>query len=122
MRDMPGFEADDLMGWVAAVGALRVLGEVTDQRVRLAWREHGGGWRLAADGADKPGELAELAWAWVHDQAGAWDWADRDDVDMDADTWRRGARDAEGLAAELWVAIGSDACLHPGSKRAKPPK
>ena len=43
MREMPGFAADDLLGWIAGVGALRALGEVTDGAARLLWRRQGGG-------------------------------------------------------------------------------
>ena len=112
MRDMPDFQADDLMGWIAAVGALRVMDEVTAGRVRLVWCPKGGGWRLAALGVEEPDELAGLVHAWVRDRAEAWAWGGFDDATMEPDAWTSGARAAQGLAAELWCAIGSDGCRH----------
>lgn len=112
MRDMPGFEADDLMGWIAALGAQRAMGEVTGERVRTVWRPLGGGWRLAALDVDEPSQLARQVTEWVRDQVDAWAWGGFDDVSMGPDAWAAGAREAGGLAAELWCALGSDGCLH----------
>ena len=113
MREMPGFEADDLLGWIAAVGALRALDSLTDGAARMVWRSQGGGWRLVAlEVNDPPEEVARRVWAWLREQAGAWDWGGFDDAGMAPETWAAGAGEARGLAAELWCAIGSDGRLH----------
>ena len=104
MRDMPGFEADDLMGWIAAVGALRVMDEVTaGEGASAAWRPEGGGWRLAALGVEEPDELAGLVHGWVRDHAEAWAWGGYDDATMEPDAWAAGARDAQGLGRRAVV-------------------
>lgn len=108
MREMPGFEPDDLLGWIAAVGALRILGELTDGKARTLWRRHGGSWRLAALAAGEPEAVAQAAHAWIARAAPAWDWGGFDDVSFEPRDWAKAASGSEGLAAELWAAIGSD--------------
>jgi hypothetical protein len=111
MREMPGFEANDLLGWIAAVGALRLLGEVTDGAARLSWRRHGGGWRLVALDAGEPAATAGQAHAWIAGAASAWDWGGFDNVNFGPGEWSTAGRTSRGLAAELWVALGSDGCV-----------
>jgi hypothetical protein len=111
MREMPGFAADDLLGWIAAVGALRLLSEVTGGAARLSWRRHGGGWRLVALDVGEPAVVAGRAHAWLSHAASAWDWGGFDDVSFAPGAWTTAAQTSEGLAAELWVALGSDGCV-----------
>jgi hypothetical protein len=113
MLEMPGFEADCLMDWIAALGALRVLTEVAGEKdVRTVWKPAGGSWRLSADINGDPITLAAEVTAWIAKQAEAWDWASFDNVTMLPEEWAAHAAKADGLAAELWAAIGSDGCLH----------
>ena len=109
---MPGFDADDLMSWIAALGALRGLSEVTDDQARLRWRHEAGAWRLVAQVPDDPDHLAAEVWAWLCRHADAWAWGGFDNVVMELAIWASHANAADGLAVELWAALGSDACRH----------
>ncbi len=108
---MPGFEAGNLMGWIAAVGALRVLEATHGEAVRLVWRARGDGWQLTALGIEDADAATTAAHAWIVANAAAWDWADYDDAVMTPEAWSEAAGTSQGLGAELWAAIGSDGCV-----------
>lgn len=108
---MPGFEADNLMGWIAAVGALRVLEATHGEMVRLVWRPRGDGWQLTALGVEDPEAAAAAAHAWLKENEPAWAWDGYDDAVMTPEAWGEATATSHGLAAELWAALGSDGCV-----------
>jgi hypothetical protein len=108
---MPGFEASNLMGWIAAVGALRAFEATHGEAVRLVWRPRGDGWQLTALAIEHCDAAAAAVYAWIKESAAAWDWAGYDNAVMTPAAWAEAAGASEGLAAELWAAIGSDGCV-----------
>jgi hypothetical protein len=103
------FDPASLRDWLATVGLLRLLSETTEAG-QLQWRLERGRYRLYANTV--PDDLAERCAQWTDERRGAWTFAGRNNVDVDAGFWREHASRAAGVEAALWCALASDAVWH----------
>lgn len=110
------FDASSLRDWMAGVGLLRLVSATTDTG-RLVWRLVRGRHRLIV--ADAPADLAQRCSLWIAENRKAWAFDGRQNIDFDAEYWRKRVASPNDLEVTLWCALASDAVWHRSGKKLK---
>lgn len=111
---MLDLEASNFRDWLAAVGLLRVVSDLTPAGT-LQWSLDRGRYRLQM--SEMPEEFAAECAKWVLDHKAAWEFGGLQNVTFGPNVWRQHAALAEGIEAAVWCALGSDAVLHRDGKK-----